>query len=93
MNSVDPFPLCSLTHAHTYRTRAHALIGVQLYLAWLSYFYLAMALRENVLYVNGSRIRAWWMQHVSGWGRAARRGWQGGLAVLAHMGDLLASAI
>ncbi|KXZ54292.1 hypothetical protein GPECTOR_5g379 [Gonium pectorale] len=36
---------------------------VQLYLMWLSYFYLAMALRENVLYVNGSRIRSWWMQH------------------------------
>ncbi|GLC41998.1 hypothetical protein PLESTB_001057100 [Pleodorina starrii] len=39
------------------------LTGVQMYLAWLSYFYLAMALRENVLYVNGSRIRSWWMQH------------------------------
>ncbi|EFJ42661.1 hypothetical protein VOLCADRAFT_119332 [Volvox carteri f. nagariensis] len=39
------------------------LTGVQLYLAWLSYFYLAMALRENVLYVNGSRIRSWWIQH------------------------------
>ncbi|KAG2453171.1 hypothetical protein HYH02_002495 [Chlamydomonas schloesseri] len=50
--------------------------GVQLYLAWLSYFYLAMALRENVLYVNGSRIRAWWMQHHY-WSAAASLGMLG----------------
>lgn len=37
--------------------------GWQLYLAWLSYFYAAMALRENVLQVNGSNIRSWWIKH------------------------------
>ncbi|GIM05554.1 hypothetical protein Vretimale_10012 [Volvox reticuliferus] len=49
------------------------LTGVQLYLGWLAYFYLAMALRENVLYVNGSRIRSWWMQHHY-WSAAASLG-------------------
>lgn len=36
---------------------------MQLYLAWMTYFYLTMALRECVLLVNGSQIRAWWVQH------------------------------
>ncbi len=36
---------------------------MQCYLLWLSYFYLAMAMRENVLMVNGSHIKAWWIQH------------------------------
>lgn len=36
---------------------------MQAYLAWLSYFYLALALRESVLLVNGSNIRPWWIQH------------------------------
>ncbi len=27
------------------------------------YFYVSMALREGVLLVNGSHIRAWWIQH------------------------------
>jgi hypothetical protein len=36
---------------------------MQLYLAWMAYFYLTMALRECVLLVNGSQIRAWWVQH------------------------------
>ena len=33
------------------------------YLIWLSYFYLAMSMRENVLMVNGSHIKNWWIQH------------------------------
>lgn len=37
--------------------------AVQLYLTWLGYFYLAMSLRENVLMVNGSHIKGWWVQH------------------------------
>lgn len=37
--------------------------GVQFYLAWLSYYYLALAIRENVLLMNGSNIRSWWIQH------------------------------
>lgn len=37
--------------------------GMQLYLAWVAYFYLAVALRECVLLVNGSQIRPWWVQH------------------------------
>jgi hypothetical protein len=36
---------------------------MQLYLAWVAYFYLTMALRECVLLVNGSQIRPWWVQH------------------------------
>lgn len=41
----------------------HAILtaAAQLYFAWLSYFYLALALRENVLLVNGSNIKGWWV--------------------------------
>lgn len=41
----------------------HISAGVQLYFLWLGYFYLAAALRENVLLVNGSHIKSWWIQH------------------------------
>lgn len=30
---------------------------------WLLYFYVSLALRENILLVNGSRIRGWWITH------------------------------
>lgn len=39
------------------------MVGVQLFLCWLLYFYTATALRESVLKVNGSLIRPWWIQH------------------------------
>ncbi|CAK0752938.1 hypothetical protein CVIRNUC_002183 [Coccomyxa viridis] len=39
------------------------MVGVQAFLAWLLYFYTALALRENVLKVNGSSIRPWWIHH------------------------------
>lgn len=39
------------------------MVGVQAMLAWLLYFYTALALRENVLVVNGSTIRPWWIRH------------------------------
>lgn len=37
--------------------------GLQLYFAWLCYFYVAMALRECVLLLNGSHIKPWWISH------------------------------
>ncbi|KAG2488906.1 hypothetical protein HYH03_012536 [Edaphochlamys debaryana] len=52
------------------------LLGIQFYMGWLSYFYISMALRENVLYVNGSRIRGWWIQHHY-WSAAASLGMLG----------------
>ncbi|XP_021851425.1 uncharacterized protein [Spinacia oleracea] len=36
---------------------------VQLYQAWLLFLYTGLALRENVLRVNGSDIRPWWIYH------------------------------
>ena len=30
---------------------------------WLLYFYTSLALRENILLVNGSNVRAWWIYH------------------------------
>ncbi|KAK9798540.1 hypothetical protein WJX73_001107 [Symbiochloris irregularis] len=39
------------------------MVGVQLFLCWLLYMYTALALRENVLKVNGSSIRDWWIHH------------------------------
>lgn len=36
---------------------------VQLYQAWLLFFYTSLVLRENILRVNGSDIRPWWIYH------------------------------
>lgn len=36
---------------------------VQLYQAWLLFLYTGLALRENILRLNGSDIRPWWMYH------------------------------
>lgn len=36
---------------------------VQLYQAWLLFLYTGLAMRENVLRVNGSDIRPWWIYH------------------------------
>lgn len=30
---------------------------------WLLYYYTSLALRENILLVNGSNIRRWWIRH------------------------------
>ncbi|KYQ88186.1 transmembrane protein [Tieghemostelium lacteum] len=30
---------------------------------WLLYYYVTLALRENILLVNGSKIRNWWIMH------------------------------
>jgi hypothetical protein len=38
-------------------------LPVQCYQAWLLYFYTSLALRENILKVNGSDIRPWWVYH------------------------------
>ncbi|KAK4748765.1 hypothetical protein SAY87_015351 [Trapa incisa] len=36
---------------------------VQLYQAWLLFLYTGLALRENILQVNGSDICSWWIHH------------------------------
>jgi hypothetical protein len=36
---------------------------LQAYWCWLLWFYTSLALRENVLRVNGSSIRDWWIRH------------------------------
>lgn len=38
-------------------------LPVQLYQAWLLFLYTNLALRENILRVNGSDIRPWWIYH------------------------------
>ncbi|KAL6857023.1 hypothetical protein ACP4OV_018405 [Aristida adscensionis] len=38
-------------------------LPVQLYQAWLLFLYTTLALRENILRVNGSDIRSWWILH------------------------------
>ncbi|KAL3738486.1 hypothetical protein ACJRO7_019940 [Eucalyptus globulus] len=39
---------------------------VQLYQAWLLVLYTGLALRENILSINGSDIRPWWIYHHYG---------------------------
>ncbi|GAA0149863.1 hypothetical protein LIER_08935 [Lithospermum erythrorhizon] len=38
-------------------------LPVQLYTGWLLHLYTGLALRENILRVNGSDIRPWWIYH------------------------------
>ncbi|KAL7605699.1 hypothetical protein Lser_V15G16381 [Lactuca serriola] len=38
-------------------------LPVQIYQAWLLFLYTGLALRENILRVNGSDIRPWWIYH------------------------------
>eukprot|EP00250_Pteridium_aquilinum_P009305 c18583_g2_i1 orf=144-1316(+) len=38
-------------------------LPVQVYQAWLLFFYTSLALRENILRINGSDIRPWWVYH------------------------------
>lgn len=42
-----------------YRSRA---LDV-LFHVWLLYYYVSLGLRENILFVNGSNIRSWWIYH------------------------------
>ncbi|XP_071732154.1 uncharacterized protein [Rutidosis leptorrhynchoides] len=38
-------------------------LPVQLYQAWLLFLYAGLSFRENILRVNGSDIRPWWIYH------------------------------
>ncbi|KAJ7532297.1 hypothetical protein O6H91_14G081500 [Diphasiastrum complanatum] len=38
-------------------------LPVQVYEVWLLFFYTSLALRENILRINGSDIRPWWVYH------------------------------
>lgn len=53
----------AVVDAAPYTLTPPLMTGLQAYLVWLAYFYTSMALRECVLLVNGSAIRAWWIQH------------------------------
>jgi hypothetical protein len=55
--------LPAVLEAAPYTLTPPLMTGLQGYLVWLAYFYTSMALRECVLLVNGSAIRAWWIQH------------------------------
>jgi hypothetical protein len=53
----------AVVDAAPYTLTPPLMTGLQAYLVWLAYFYTSLALRECVLLVNGSAIRAWWIQH------------------------------
>ncbi|KAF0973287.1 hypothetical protein FDP41_008494 [Naegleria fowleri] len=41
----------------------HSRVLDTFYHLYLTYFYLTLAIRENILAVNGSNIKAWWIRH------------------------------
>lgn len=47
-----------LSHRWAYTTWIYTLTHL-----WLLYYYVSLALRENILRVNGSSIRPWWLWH------------------------------
>ncbi|KAL9648748.1 hypothetical protein ABK040_003684 [Willaertia magna] len=57
-NTVLNIPLtlfmCFVVHSRVFDT---------IYQLYLTYFYLTLAIRENILRVNGSNIKAWWIRH------------------------------
>eukprot|EP00252_Welwitschia_mirabilis_P006383 TRINITY_DN1724_c0_g2_i1.p1 TRINITY_DN1724_c0_g2~~TRINITY_DN1724_c0_g2_i1.p1 ORF type:complete len:376 (+),score=50.84 TRINITY_DN1724_c0_g2_i1:613-1740(+) len=57
------FPIILLVMKNCMWNGCFPAFPVQLYQAWLLYFYTSLALREHVLRVNGSDIRPWWIYH------------------------------
>lgn len=67
-------------------TLAACAVGCQFFLCWLLYFYTASAMRESVLKVNGSHIRPWCAQPVTGTScQVAASRWQLGEAGFAAL--------
>lgn len=52
------FVYAYLRHVWRYTQWIHILTHV-----WLLYYYTSLSLRENILRVNGSNIRGWWIAH------------------------------
>ncbi|XP_068669681.1 uncharacterized protein [Aristolochia californica] len=57
------FPLILLTLRRFFWKGCFPVWAVQPYQAWLLFLYTSLALRENILSVNGSDIRSWWIYH------------------------------
>ncbi|CAM6092749.1 unnamed protein product [Calypogeia fissa] len=57
------FPVVLLLLKNWWWNGCFPALPVQCYQAWLLYFYTSLALRENILKVNGSDIRPWWVYH------------------------------
>ncbi|CAM8986691.1 hypothetical protein QQ045_007447 [Rhodiola kirilowii] len=57
------FPAILLSLRHYIWNGCMPAFAVQLYQAWLLFLYTGLALRENILRVNGSDIRSWWICH------------------------------
>jgi TMPIT-like protein len=59
---VFPLLWALMAYSLVYRLRyVHWIINVTQ--VWLLYYYVSLALRENILKVNGSQIRRWWIRH------------------------------
>lgn len=57
------FPLMLLLLKNRVWQRCFPALPVQAYQAWLLFFYTSLAFRENILRINGSNIRPWWVYH------------------------------
>ncbi|CAI5496773.1 unnamed protein product [Closterium sp. Naga37s-1] len=56
-------PLLLLAAKQAMNQRCLPGLVVHVYQAWLLLFYTSLALRENILRINGSDIRPWWIYH------------------------------
>lgn len=57
------FPIVLLALKKKLWNECFPALPVQIYQAWLLLFYTSLAMRENILRVNGSDIRPWWVYH------------------------------
>ncbi|KAI5059466.1 hypothetical protein GOP47_0025785 [Adiantum capillus-veneris] len=57
------FPCILLLSENWFWQGCFPALPVQAYQAWLLFFYTSLALRENILRINGSNIRPWWVYH------------------------------
>ncbi|KAG0568013.1 hypothetical protein M758_7G176600 [Ceratodon purpureus] len=57
------FPIVLLALKKNLWNECFPALPVQIYQAWLLFFYTSLAFRENILRVNGSDIRPWWVYH------------------------------
>ncbi|KAH7306366.1 hypothetical protein KP509_22G007900 [Ceratopteris richardii] len=57
------FPFILLLSENWFWQGCFPALPIHAYQAWLLLFYTSLALRENILRVNGSNIRPWWVYH------------------------------
>jgi hypothetical protein len=61
--NLGALPRCHACSEKQQRSVVTRVLADLLWHIWLLYYYLSIALRENILKANGSEIHGWWFMH------------------------------